>query len=263
MDVVVAFAFIAIWAGIWWWLAKRMKGNGRNWLVRTLAGSTAGLFAGLVVVAVALELGIIQPAVDPATDAAANPALPTYTITRDEHRPGAPRKVEAMLSRRLTEAELAQVATAVRDDTKTKATKTFIGFRVEGQQDGAYWANAQFDPAYQGRVIGLSAADYQKLQGTDLSSYSELLGHWLTDGALGHVKVLYKKDGEHFIDLIFADGSKGTEFYQAKKLPDGSLRLDEPENDFGEYYIVDNNGNLQGWSENGNYLTLPPTVPAI
>lgn len=74
MDVVVAFAFIAIWAGIWWWLAKRMKGNDRNWLVRNLAGSTAGLFAGLVVVAVALELGIIQPAVDPATDVAASPA---------------------------------------------------------------------------------------------------------------------------------------------------------------------------------------------
>jgi len=263
MDVVVAFAFIAIWAGIWWWLAKRMKGNGRNWLVRNLAGSTAGLFAGLVVVAVALELGIIQPAVDPAADVAASPALPTYTITRDEHRPGAPRKVEAMLSRRLTEAELAQVATAVRDDTKTKATKTFIGFRVEGQQDGAYWANAQFAPAYQGRVIGLSAADYQKLQAVDLSDYPNMLGHWLTDGALGHVKVLYTKDGAHFIDSVFASGGKSTEEYLAKKLPDGSLRLETPENDFGEYYVVDTTGNLQSWSENGNYETLPPGLPAL
>ena len=263
MDGVVAFAFIAIWAGIWWWLAKRMKGNGRNWLVRNLAGGTAGAFAGLVVVAIALELGIIQSAADPSTGTAASPEMPNYTITKEDYRPGSPRKVEVMLPRRLTEAELAQEAAVDRDDTDVKATKTFIGFRVEGQQDGAYWANAQFTPNYEGRLIGLSAADYQKLQVIDLSDYPEMLGHWLTDGALGHVKVLYKKDGVHFIDLVFASGDRSTEEYLAKKLPDGSLRLETPENDFGEYYVVDTAGNLQGWSQNGNYLTLTPALPAI
>jgi hypothetical protein len=181
-----------------------------------------------------------------------------YSITKDEQRPNAPRKVEVMLERRLTDTELAEVAAAVRDEAKEAAERTFIGFRVAGQTESAYWANASFEPDYSANVIGLSADGYQKLSSLDLSVYPELVGHWLRDGALGHAMVLYKNNGEYFIDSYFADGSKGTEAYTAKPLADGELRLEQP-NDFGEYYVLKKDGTLQGWSENGMYLALSPS----
>lgn len=184
----------------------------------------------------------------------------SYSITKDDFQEGRPRKVEVLLPKRLSNAELAEVANAVRADTKFKSKATFIGFRVEGQTDKAYWANASFDPDYKSFLIGLSAKDYQALKTLDLAGYPDKVGSWLRDGALGHVMVLYKRNGKYAIDSIFPSGGKNTKSYQAQKLPDGGLRLDEPGNGFGEYYVVDAKGNLQGWGENGVYMTLPSTL---
>lgn len=195
--------------------------------------------------------------------AASNAAVsPSYSITKDDFREGRPRKVEVMLPERLSDADLAEVAKAVRADTKFKAEKTFIGFRVDGQTDSAYWANASFDPDYRSSLIGLSAQDYQTLKALDLKDYQNRVGSWLRDGALGHVMVLYKQGDKYLIDSVFSSGGKNTSQYVGKKLPDGGLRLDDPESGFDEHYVVDAKGNLQGWGENGVYMTLPPFKPA-
>lgn len=221
-----------------------------------------GLVALVLIIAVALSTcsGGKKDEKPPAAKQVST--LLEYTITKDEYREGRPRKVEVMLPARLTDAELAEVAKAVRDESDAKAERTFIGFRVEGQNDSAYWSNASFEPDYKSHLIGLSAADYQALKVTDLSAYTNKVGSWLRDGALGHLMVLYTKNGKYFIDSIFADGGKNTEEYVAKKLPDGGLRLDDPENSFGEYYVVDIAGNLQGWGKNGLYMTLAPNKQA-
>jgi hypothetical protein len=188
---------------------------------------------------------------------------PSYLVTKDDFREGQPRKVEVTLPARLSDAELANVAEAIHTDTEFNAKKTFIGFRVEGQTDNAYWANASFDPDFRSSLNGLSASDYESLKAQDLTAYPDVIGSWLQDGALGHLKVLYKRDGKYFIDSIFPDGGKNTERYLSKRLTDGGLHLEEPENDFGEYYVVDAKGNLQGWGKKGVYMTLPPNRPAI
>lgn len=197
-----------------------------------------------------------------AKQAAATTVLPpSYSITKDELREGRPRKVEVMLPKRLNEADLFEVAEAIRANTKIKADRTFIGFRVEGQSERTYWANASFDPDYKASLIGLSLQDYQTLKALDLKAYPNRIGSWLRDGSTGYVMVLYKQDDKYLIDSVFPSGGKNTAKYVAKKLPDGGLRLDDPESDFNEHFVVDAKGNLQGWGENGVYMTLPPFKP--
>ncbi|MFJ7315067.1 zinc ribbon domain-containing protein [Pseudomonas sp. NPDC098747] len=195
-----------------------------------------------------------------AENAAQRAALPSYSITKDEFREGRPRKVEVVLPERIGEAELAEVAQFIRTDTEFKAEKTFIGFRIEGQTGSYYWANAIFDPDFSSSIIGVSASNYQTLKGMDLKEYPDMIGSWLRDdaGRDGYVMVLYKRNGKYLMDSIFPSGEKRTEGYQSKKFPDGGLRLEVPDNGFGEYYVVDAQGNLQGFGENGVYLTLPP-----
>lgn len=185
-----------------------------------------------------------------------------YSITKDDFREGRPRKVEVMLPKRLNEADLVDVAKAIRANTKIKADKTFIGFRVQGQSESTYWANVSFDPNINTSFYGLRVEDYARLKALDLEAYPNRLGSWLRDGALGHVMVLYKQGDKYLIDSIFPSGGKNTVKYVAKELPDGGLRLDDPESDFNEHYVVDSKGNLQGWGENGVYMTLPPFKPA-
>lgn len=234
----------------------------------TVGQQVLGLLILLVIIAGAVTMcsgGDKDKSVDKAPSAeqpAQRAVLPsTYTITQDDFREGRPRKVEVMLPRRLNDTELAEVAKAIRADTKFKADKTFIGFRVEGQTEKTYWANASFDPDYRTALIGVSAKDYKTLQALDLKGYPNRIGSWLRDGALGHVMVLYKQKDKYAIDSVFPSGGKNTQHYVGKKLPDGGLRLDDPESDFNEYYVVDAKGNLQGWGENGVYMTLPPFKP--
>ncbi|WP_095184137.1 zinc ribbon domain-containing protein [Pseudomonas sp. Irchel 3H9] len=226
-----------------------------------------GLFILLVIIAVAVSMcssGSKEKPVEKVAQKSATTAVapPSYAITKDDFREGRPRKVEVMLPKRLSDADLAEVARAVRADTKFKADKTFIGFRVEGQTDSAYWANASFDPNYRASLIGLSAKDYEALKALDLKAYPNRIGSWLRDGALGHVMVLYKQSDKYLIDSVFASGGKNTNHFVGKKQPDGGLRLDDPETSFNEHYLVDAKGNLQGWGENGVYMTLPPFKPA-
>jgi len=219
---------------------------------------------GFVLLVVIVVVGLSMCTSSKKAKAAEGPAQQSaaYSITKDEFREGKPRKVEVLLPQRLSDADLAEVAKAIRADTKSKADKTFIGFRVEGQTESTYWANASFDPDYKSSLIGLSAQDYQALKGLDLKAYPKRIGSWFQDGALGHVMVLYKKNDKYLMDSIFASGGKNTERYVGKKQADGGLRLDDPETGFNEHYVVDAKGNLQGWGENGVYMTLPPFKPA-
>lgn len=184
-----------------------------------------------------------------------------YSVTKDDFREGRPRKVEVMIPQRLSEADLVEVAEAIRANTKFKADRTFIGFRVEGQSESTFWANVSFDPGVKTSLYGLSAENYERLRALDLKAYPNRIGSWLRDGALGHVMVLYKKGDMYLIDSIFPSGGKNTARYVGKKQPDGGLRLDDPESDFNEHYVVDAMGKLQGWGESGVYMTLSPFKP--
>ncbi|MEB5930973.1 zinc ribbon domain-containing protein [Pseudomonas mosselii] len=262
MDGIVGLVSLAVFVGIWWWLVKLLRKSGRGFITRHLLGCTAGWMASLLVAGIAVSTGIVEPktAEVAGTTQAIKPGY-EYEIVKDESREGRPRKVEVLLSRRLTDAELADVSKKIRDDSDVGADKTYIGYRVRGQTFGSYWANASFEPQYQGNVIALSAADYETLTNRDLSDYQTAQGVWLRDGALGHLMVLYTMNGKYFIDSVFAGGGKNREEYLAKPLPDGALRLETPDNGFGEYYVVSADGTLQGWGENGVYMTLLPRSP--
>lgn len=223
----------------------------------TFAQKAGGLLVLGILIAVAVSMCSGGSKDKPVEKVTQSVVTPSYSITKDDVRNGQPRKVEVLLPKRISQDELAKVAQAIHADTTSKAKTTFIGFRVEGQTSKTYWANAKFDPDYSSSLFGLSPQDYQALMALDLQGYQDMIGSWLRDGAFGHVKVLYKRDGQYFIDDVFVNG-KNTSRYLAKQLPDGGLRLDEPENDFGEYYVVDAKGNLQGLGENGVYMTLPP-----
>jgi hypothetical protein len=261
MDGIVGLVALAVFVAVWWGLAKLLRKSGRGFLARHLLGCAGGWMAGLLVAGSAVSMGLIEPKkTEVAHIAQSEKPVFEYEVIKDEFSEGRPRKVEVLLSRRLTEAELADVSRKIRDDSDADAEKTFIGFRVRGQTFSSFWANASFEPEYRGNVIALNAADYDKLSMLDLSSYVEPMGAWLRDGALGHLMVLYTKDGKYFIDSVFASGGRNTEEYVAKRLPDGALRLETPDNGFSEYYIVRADGTLQGWGENGLYMTLPSRI---
>lgn len=264
---------LAVTALVWWGSVKKLRQEGKGAFTRHVLGCISGLVVGFLVMlvwAILVHDGNKQSApthaestatqAEPAPEAAAVEAIEppvTYTITKDDHRNGMPRKVEAVLSHRVSESELEKVARAIRDDFSGTPPRTFIGLRVEGQVDRAYWANASFQPEYQASIIGLDAKAYRALADLDLDSYPTMISSWMQDGSLGHLMVLYKVKNTYKLDRIFPDGGKRTETYFAKNLDDQRLRLQQPDDENGEYYVLLPNGDLEGWSSNGKYAHLP------
>ncbi|MFK0032988.1 zinc ribbon domain-containing protein [Pseudomonas monteilii] len=281
MDVLVGLVALAVFVGTWWWLAKEFRKSGRGFLVRHVLGCVGGWMLGLLVAGIAASTGVVEPktphspaGTQPGQSASSTqPAAAAiaaksevergdyrYSFIKDEYRPGMPRRAEVLLSRRLTDSELATLAAKLNADFKGKPSWTFFGFRVDGQNAQTYWANARFDPKYSANVIGLSLADYEQLEALDPAGYHEIKGRWLQDGIFGHIKTLYRKDGKYFIDSEFSGGEIIVDEFHAKPMVDGALRLEDVGGDSGEYFVLDGDGALQAWSENGNYRTLPPKL---
>ena len=268
-DSIVLVLFFAAIMSVWIWLAGRMKRNGRGWFMRQLAGSTAGTFAGLLVVVAAMALGVIKPNEGPSTSQAQTPSalpvksadllLPEYTVTKDEYKRDIKRTVEVQLPRRITKDQLAALASVIKAKATQETNLTFIGYRVDGKSKGVYWATTHYDPDMKVVIQGMTLDDYQALTTIDLKpAYPGLKQAWLRDDGFHCLMVMYQKDGKYFIDQLFADGGKNTDAYRSKTLPDGNLRLDDPESSFNEYYLVKADGTLEGWGESGIYMSLKP-----
>ncbi|MCR8935656.1 zinc ribbon domain-containing protein [Pseudomonas sp. S11A4] len=151
----------------------------------TLGQKIGGFVILVIIIAVTVSMCSRGNKDEPVEKVTQSVATKAYTITKDDFQEGRPRKVEVVLPKRVSDAELAEVAKTVRADTKSKPKTTFIGFRIEGQNDKAYWANASFDPDYKA-LIGLSAQDYQHFASSRPEDLPDKVGSWLRDGALGH-----------------------------------------------------------------------------
>ena len=182
-----------------------------------------------------------------------------YSKNLDETFAPYKRTVEVVLASRVTEEELTLIAKKIFAQSKTKTDRTFIGYRLDGQTKGAYWATSHYDPKLKVTILGLTLGDFQNLQAIDVAKvYPNATGAWLRDDGFGCLMVIYERNGKLLLDSIFPSGEKTTSSVVSKKMPGGSVRIAEPENSFGEYYVVDADGGLQGWSENGVYMTLKP-----
>ncbi|WVV48896.1 hypothetical protein THH46_10355 [Pseudomonas sp. NA13] len=69
----------------------------------------------------------------------------------------------------------------------------------------------------------------------------------------------YRKGGKIFIRSTFTDGSSGTKEFVSKKVSGRSVLVDAEGSDFGEYYLVNVQGDLEFWGENGNFYTAKKT----
>ncbi|MDW0360800.1 DUF2511 domain-containing protein [Halomonas venusta] len=84
-----------------------------------------------------------------------------FSVTKDDsdqHR----RRVDVLLSGRISEADLGDIAEYL---VKDGATNTLIGYRIEGDSDYGYWATTNYTPDLSIRVIGTASE-----LGTDVES---------------------------------------------------------------------------------------------
>ena len=177
-----------------------------------------------------------------------------YSITKDESMQNIKRSVEVLLPNRIDESELERLA---QDIYKTGFERTFIGYRIKGDEGGVYWATTHYNPDLKVAILGSTSDEHETVISSDLNVDGDLVGYWLVNWGYEYKAAIYERQGSTYMATNFSDGSGSTtELYVQNE--HGEVRYyDESGKERGEYYQIGSDGSLQFWSSNGNYYTAP------
>ncbi len=176
----------------------------------------------------------------------------SYTVLEDEPLGRIRRSVELLLPERIEPADLERLAYEIRDGDPTKYERTFIGWRVEGDDlEGMYWASTHFDPNLDVQIIGPTAAEYAYLRDLNPVVPGVELGRWIETGMgrYSHLLVGYKTGGKTYFHMYMLDGDdKATEYIEERFAGEVRYRRGADERD---YMVINDGGELVFGDEEG------------
>ncbi|BDD09510.1 hypothetical protein FUAX_19420 [Fulvitalea axinellae] len=157
--------------------------------------------------------------------------------------------------------QLIWIANKIKEDLFRSARRIFISFRIHGVIAGnGYWATANFDgKELQVSINGLSLEQEKELIEGFENETRETIGMWIdeTPFICSSLTLLFN-DGATILETKYSDGSKSLEQLKTTQLGSG-IRYDNLQGNYhGEYFIVENNGTLKYYSENGLFKELTP-----
>ncbi|WP_350562757.1 Ltp family lipoprotein [Psychrobacter sp. CAL346-MNA-CIBAN-0220] len=184
--------------------------------------------------------------------------FPEYKIVEDTVKRNIKRTVEVELSSRMDEETLIALAEKIYAMSDAKVERTFITYRLANEGDGTAWATTHYNPEFKVNIVGATASDYERIKNTNISKGEEI-GSWMVSRGMDSKVTAYKKDGQVYIQELYDFGplSKEEKAYESTQSDKGLKLQDESGKDHNEYFIINKKGDLEFWSDNGNYYTAP------
>jgi len=185
-----------------------------------------------------------------------------YTIIKSETTPGIIRFLDVRLEEKISESQLKELAYKLKNlDPSHYKVGTRIFYLLPGMEPGCgAWATTHFNPDLKVSILGMTKEQerelLEKTKTINVPS-QQILGQWLHErGPLSYKVIIYKGEGKFFIVKIFSDGSSGTdELIEIQPSPVGRRFREDEESYYGDHYIIDKNGDLQIWDNQGHIRT--------
>ena len=183
--------------------------------------------------------------------------MPKFKIMEDTVKGNIKRTVEVELLERTNEESLHAIAEHIHGLSSADVQRTFIGYRVKGDhKNQGYWATTHYNPDLKVNILGASASDYGNIKNTNQPE-GEILGTWMASWGYEYKMTAFKQDEQTFIKSAYSDGSSSNELYFLSQSKKGVKLQDQGGKERGEYFIINSKGDLEFWSQNGNYYTAP------
>lgn len=171
--------------------------------------------------------------------------VPTYSVIATNIIPGIKRSLDVRLSKKVSEEELRAIAVELKSNDSQQYERTFIVYYLPGMTVNAGgWATTHFNPTLDVLILGLTAQEEQALVTERASSDREVIGSWLSEFMGGRITI-YREVGTLYIEMKFNDGSNLKEELQEKSSPFGRRFDIVMGSSFGDYWIIDREGNLE------------------
>lgn len=175
------------------------------------------------------------------------------SIIKDERMRSVKRTVEVVLPNRVDEETLRQVAQYINEEAQSSFERTFIGYHIEGERPGVYWATTHYNPSLDVKIIGSTEEEHGKLSQPS-NAPGTVKGRWRLSMGFDSQLVMYELDGKAFMRSIYGDGSSSDKELTLSQ-SGGRKVAKEVGNQHGEYFVIAESGDLELWGNNGRFAT--------
>ena len=150
----------------------------------------------------------------------------------------------------IEEDELKKIAHQIKDDYE-QYNKHYIFYLLPKMKKGSgAWAYTHFVPELEIEIMGVSTKENTVMEAAEVTG--EILKKWKDDQPyVANIKFLVKEDGKLKMKTIYKDDSKNEEILKESKVS-GKVKYTHGSK-HGEYYMIESNGNLGYYSENGKF----------
>jgi len=192
----------------------------------------------------------------PSSTRAPAPAIPadvTYSIIDFDTYLNYKRSLDVRLNKKVSEKTLRAIALKLKAQDSKNYERTFICYYLPDMEVGTgAWATTHFNPNLDVRIQGLTAEQEKVLKQQPDDPSREVIGSWLDESPfIGSRITVFRQNGKLFIENTYKDGSSGKkEIVEKLAGKDRTFRKKEGSS-VGEFYLIDNQGNLQMWDEEG------------
>jgi len=183
-----------------------------------------------------------------------------YTIINEEKFLNIKTSLDIRLKSEVNKETIKKIAHELRKDGRRNYQRVFINYYLPGMKvgEGAY-ALSHFNPNLEVQIMGLTKEEKTQLLKKTSLSESNLIGRWIDDSPYSGKVITISRNAntlELSIKSSYKDGSEGSKKL-IEKIVNGQKRWIEEGNVFGEYYVLNNDGNLSIYDAKDLIKTYP------
>ncbi len=164
-------------------------------------------------------------------------------------------RLKIELYKRVDKQILKKIAMKLRSSRK-QYDRLWIWYFIKGiDPNKGAWAVSHFKP--EGLVLKIRGVPLSKIdelkKTTVKQNYDQILGRWLDDSpSLESLTIIYVDKGNIYVQKNYIDGSSNVDKL-IKTQQNGKKRYDKVGNAYGEYFIIEKNGNLELYDKDGKF----------
>lgn len=181
------------------------------------------------------------------------PADVTYSIIDSDTYLDWKRSLDVRLNKKVSKATLRAIALKLKSQDSRNYERTFICYYLPDMEVGAgAYATTHFNPNLEVRIQGLTTEQEKILKQQPNDPSREVIGSWLDETPyMGRRITIFRQNGKLFMESVYYDGSSGKKEI-VEKLSGRKRTFRRKEgSSVGEFYLIDKQGNLQMWDEEG------------
>ena len=185
---------------------------------------------------------------------------PPYEIIGRDRSGNTRCSFDVRLEERVPESSIRNIAEEIKSREAEECERTFIVHYLPGMQVNAGgWATSHFTPNLEVNILGQTL---EQANSAPPLLDGEVVGRWRRDVLPPGWLTIVRRDNQLIARWDYADGSNSEDSLDESRLPDGRLRFeDQGGNANGDYYVMETDGRLGLYDEDGQILLMERDSP--